>query len=62
MDTKIKKGNVKLNVSISESAKQLLQSKAEHKRDLGRLVEEAIIKVYGKQTTDTQLKEMFLQA
>lgn len=60
MDPKIKEGNEKLNVSISTAAKNLLKSKAKNKRDLGRLVEEAIIKTYGEQTNNAQLKEMFL--
>lgn len=60
MDPKIKEGNEKLNVSISTAAKNLLKSKAKNKRDLGRLVEEAIFKVYGKTTSEKQLEEMFL--
>jgi len=64
MDPKIKKGNEKLNVSISKAAKELLKSKAENKRDYGRLVEEAILKVYGEKPSekdsDKQLEEMFL--
>jgi hypothetical protein len=60
MDPKIKEGNEKLNVSIRKELKDLLKSKAKNKRDLGRLVEEAIIKTYGEQTNNAQLKEMFL--
>lgn len=66
MDPKIKQGNEKLNVSISTAAKNLLKSKAKNKRDLGRLVEEAIMKTYGEQRKamvddfNSQLKEMFL--
>lgn len=60
MDPKIKEGNEKLNVSISKAAKELLKSKAENKRDLGRLVEEAIFKVYGESKNNKQLEEMFL--
>lgn len=60
MDPKIKEGNEKLNVSIRKELKDLLKAKAKNKRDLGRLIEEAIIKTYGEQTNNAQLKEMFL--
>jgi len=62
MDTKIKEGNEKLNVSIRKELKELLKSKAKNKRDLGRLIEEAIIKTYGEPATYNQLKDMFLTA
>lgn len=60
MDPKIKEGNEKLNVSIRKDLKELLKAKAKNKRDLGRLIEEAIIKTYGEPEADDQLKGMFL--
>lgn len=60
MTAKIREGNKTLNVSISQAAKELLKSKSKNKRDLSRLVEEAIFKVYGKTTSEKQLEEMFL--